>query len=76
MRTITLQSIKTNGAKAIPDDHVVYLIVNSKPKAVLVPPEQYEMLIDAFEELEDIQAIEAHRGEETIPYEEYRSKRT
>lgn len=69
MTTISLQDIKTHGAKAIPDGKIVYLVVNSKTKAVLVPPENYEMLVDALEELEDIRIIEERRGEPTIPLE-------
>ena len=70
MTTITLQDIKSRGAGAIPDQKVVYLIVNSKTKSVLVPPAEYEMLIDALEELEDIKAIEARRGEKTLEWDE------
>lgn len=70
MRTITLQEIKQHGAKAIPDDVPVFLIVNSKPKSVLVPLDEYETLVEALEELEDIEAIEARRHEETVPYSE------
>lgn len=68
MNTITLQDIKTRGAKAIPDQQVTYLIVNSQPKSVLVPPEEYQMLLAAQEELEDIRAIEERKGEGTVPF--------
>lgn len=67
MNTITLQDIKKRGSKAIPNDKVVYLIVNSKVQSVVVPPDQYEMMVDALEELEDIAYIKAHQNEETIP---------
>lgn len=70
MTTITLQDIKTRGAKAIPDGQAVYLIVNSKPKSVLVPPDIYEMLMNALEELEDIQAIEERKHEKSVPFKE------
>ena len=69
MRTITLQDLKRNGAKAIPSDQVVYLFVNSKPKSVLVPPEEYEMLLEALEELDDIRIIEERKHEKNIPLE-------
>ena len=75
MRTITLQTIKTKGAKAIPDDMPVYLIVNSKTKSVLVPPDEYEMLIEALEDLEDMRAIEERKNEKTIPFEKFFSKK-
>lgn len=68
MKTITLQEIKQRGAKAIPDDVPVFLIVNSKPKSVLVPIDEYESLVEALEELEDIQVIEQRRDEETVEY--------
>jgi hypothetical protein len=68
MTTITLQDIKTHGAKAIPDEKVVYLIVNSQTKSVLVPPEEYETLIAAQEELEDMKAIEERKNEPTVPF--------
>lgn len=70
MRTITLQDLRSRGAKAIPDGRVVYLIVNSKTKAVLVPPEEYETLIEALEDLEDIRIIEERKNEGTIPFEQ------
>jgi hypothetical protein len=69
MITITLQDIKTKGAKAIPDREPAYLIVNSRLKSVLVPPEEYEALIEAMEQLEDIKAIDERKDEATIPYE-------
>lgn len=67
--TITLQDIKRHGSRAIPDSHAVYLIVNSKKKTVLVPPREYEMLLDALEDLEDIAAIETRKNEPLIPFE-------
>lgn len=69
MRTITLQDIKSRGAKAIPNNVAVYLIVNSKPKSVLVPVEEYESTMEALEELEDIKAIESRKDEDVIPLE-------
>ena len=69
MVTITLQDLKSRGSKAIPEGKVVYLIVNSKPKAVLVPPEEYELLVEAMEDLEDLQAIQERRHEKAVPFE-------
>lgn len=68
MNTITLQDIKSHGAKAISDEQATYLIVNSQKKSVFVPPAEYEMLIAAFEELEDIKAIEERKTEPTVPF--------
>ncbi|MDD5103182.1 MAG: hypothetical protein PHX93_02160 [Candidatus Peribacteraceae bacterium] len=70
MNTITLQDLKSRGSKAIPDGKVVYLIVNSKVKAAIVPPDQMEALVEAFEELEDIQAIEAAKNEPLYTWEQ------
>ncbi len=70
MTTITLQDIKSHGARVISDDKVTYLIVNSQTKSVMVPPAEYAMLVAAQEELEDIQAIEDRKNEETIPFAE------
>lgn len=58
MKTITLQDIKTNGSKALSDDEVTYLIVNSQPKSAIVPIELFEQYVDALEELEDIKDSE------------------
>ncbi len=68
MNTITLQDIKSHGAKAISDDSTTYLIVNSQTKSVMVPPDEYAMLIAAQEELEDIRAIEERKNEKTIAF--------
>lgn len=68
MTTITLQDIKSHGAGAIPDGKTVYLIVNSRIKSVLVSPREYEFLIAAQEELEDIKAIEERKNEPVVPF--------
>ena len=70
MKTVTLQDIKRRGSKAISENGPIYLIVNSKPKSVILPLHEYESLMEALEELEDILSIEARKGEETIPWEE------
>lgn len=70
MKTITLQDIKKHGSKSISDDVPVYLIVNSKPKCVMVPVDQFENMMDALEEIEDIQTIKERKDEETITTEE------
>ncbi|MFH1670802.1 MAG: type II toxin-antitoxin system Phd/YefM family antitoxin [Patescibacteria group bacterium] len=70
MKTITLQDIRKHGSKSISDDAPVYLIVNSKPKCVMIPIDQYESMMDALEEIEDMIDIEARKDEETISTEE------
>lgn len=70
MKTITLQDIKRFGSKALSKNEPLYLIVNSKPISVIVPLHEYETLIEAMEELEDILDIEASKSEKTVSYEE------
>ena len=70
MKTITLQDIKKHGSKSISDDAPVYLIVNSKPKCVMIPIDQFENMMDALEEIEDMQTIEERKNEGTVPLEE------
>jgi PHD/YefM family antitoxin component YafN of YafNO toxin-antitoxin module len=70
MTTITIQDLKRRGAKAIPEDVPVYLIVNSKPKSVLLPVADYESLMDMMEEFEDIKTIEKRKNEKSIKLED------
>lgn len=65
-KNITLQDIKRHGAKALPTSGTSYIIVNSKPKSAVLPVDEYEMLIEALEELEDIRAIETRHHEDTV----------
>lgn len=69
MTTITIQDLKKHGAKALADDRVTTLIVNSKPKGVFVPPDLYEALVEAMEDLEDLQAIAERKEEPTYTLE-------
>ncbi|MBN1915690.1 hypothetical protein JW796_01685 [Candidatus Dojkabacteria bacterium] len=68
MKTISLQDLKRRGSKAIPNNEVSYLIVNSKPKSAIVPYEEYEALIEAIEELEDIKDYEARKNEKSTDW--------
>ena len=76
MDTITLQTLRTYGSKAIPDGKTLYLIVNSQLKSVLVPPEQYEMFMNVLEEYEDLKAIEDRRSEKTVGWEKVFPKKS
>lgn len=69
METITLQTLRTKGSKAIPDGKTLYLIVNSELKSVLVPPAEYAMLQDVLEEYEDMKCIEERRQEKTMGWD-------
>ncbi len=66
MKTVTVKDIKNNGSKAIPNDEVSYLVVNSELKSALVPIDQYESYVESMEELEDIKATLQRMQEENI----------
>jgi len=70
MKTITLQDIKRFGSKALSNNEPLYLIVNSKPKSVIIPLHEYESMVEAMEELEDILTIEETKDEPTVSLEE------
>lgn len=70
MKTITLQDIKRFGSKALSNNEPLYLIVNSKPKSVIIPLHEYESMVEAMEELEDILDIEARKNEKTVSHED------
>lgn len=72
MKTITIQDIKKHGSKSISDDAPIYLIVNSKPKCVMIPVDQFENMMDALEDIEDLAVFEARKNEETISSKEMR----
>lgn len=74
MKTVTIREIKNNGSKAIPTDEVSYLVVNSELKSALVPMEQYEIYLEALEELEDIKSTIARIQEEDLPAEDVFAK--
>lgn len=70
MKTLTIQDIKKNGSKVISDEEVSYLIVNSKPKSVIMPFDQYEEMVEALEDYEDIRDAKLREDEATIDAEE------
>ena len=69
MNTITLKDIKSKGSKAISDDKVNFLLVNSTVKSAILPIREYQMLVEGLEELEDINDIKKRRNEKTITFE-------
>jgi len=75
MDSITLQDIRTSGSKAMPDDRTVYLIVNSKVRSAVVPIREYEMMVAAMDELEDIRAIKDRKDEGTVGIDDVFGKR-
>lgn len=70
MKTVTISDIKRWGSKVLSSNGPLYLIVNSKPKSVILPLHEYESLVEAMEDLEDMIAIEESRDEPTVPLEE------
>jgi hypothetical protein len=70
MHAISIQDIKTKGAKVLDENEPNFLIINSKLKYCITPIEQYNMLIEALEELEDIRAIEQSIGAKTYSMDE------
>ena len=70
MVTITISDIRTKGASGISDDQTSMLIVNSKPKSAIVPYDQYEMLMEAMQDLQDRIAIENRKDDEVITADE------
>jgi hypothetical protein len=69
MKTITLKDLRTNGAKAISDNEVSLLIVNSLPKSALLPIDIYEDFLSSVEELIDIKTTIEREKEDNIPAE-------
>jgi hypothetical protein len=69
MKTLTLKELRTNGAKAISDNEVSLLIVNSVPKSALLPIDIYEDFLSSVEELIDIKTTIERMKEENIPAE-------
>lgn len=70
MKTVTIQDIKRHGSKTIGGGGPVYLIINSKPHSVILPLHEFENIIDALEEYEDILAIKERENEPTVEWED------
>lgn len=70
IKTITIQDIRKHGAKGLPKEDVVYLIVNSKPLAAIVPIEYFETLEQMLEDAEDVRDIELRSDEKLVPLAE------
>ncbi len=70
MKTVTITDIKRLGAKALKKDGPVYVIVNSRPLSVMLPVEQYELLMRTLEYLEKKSEDEQIERERNMPMEE------
>lgn len=73
-KTINIQDLKTRGANVLDKTQTSYLIVNSKVEYAIVPAEEYDILLDIVEELEDIKSIEERKDEDVLSEEEFLSE--
>lgn len=53
----------------------ILVMRRSQPAAVLLDPEYYKMLEEAFEDIADIRIIEKRKNEPTVPFAKYFEKR-
>ena len=72
LKTLTVQDIRKRGSKAISDEELMLLIVNSKPKSVIIPHKIFDEMIEHMEDLEDLVDVYESEGEdeEEIPWED------
>jgi len=68
LHTVTLQELRKHGSKSLPSDRTVFLIVNSKPMSAIVPIEEYALLEQMREDMEDRADIEARKNEKAVPF--------
>ena len=68
MNTVTIQEIRNKGSQVF--NELTTLIVNSKPKAVIVPIDVYEAMVEAIEDADDIRVAKERENEELIPIDE------
>lgn len=77
MATMNVSSARENLPAAVEtaQTEAVFLERYGRPAAVLVSPEQYEKMMDALEESEDIQAFDAALAEEgeNIPWDQVKA---
>lgn len=57
------------------EPEIKYVTEKGKPQAVILSLKDYERLLNAFEDLRDIQSAERRRNEPSIEYSTYRKKR-
>lgn len=71
MNFVTFQDIKKKGALALKDSGPTYLISHSKVKGAFVPLAEYEQMIEALEELQDIALADKRIKQPIISSEEF-----
>ncbi|AND15650.1 type II toxin-antitoxin system Phd/YefM family antitoxin [Rathayibacter tritici] len=66
MVTISVTDARANFSDLVERSHTEAVIVErrGRAEAVIVSPEQYERMMDALEEVEDVQAFDAAMAEE------------
>ena len=69
--TVTIQDIKKRGGKAISDDEITMIIINSKPKGYILPPAVYEEIMEYLEDMEDALEVQKRLNEPYISEEEF-----
>lgn len=78
INTVSITNLKQNTADVIErvktDGSPILVIQHSEPAAVLVNPDEYEALIVALEDAEDIRDLELRKNEPTVPFEEVAKK--
>lgn len=79
INTISITDLKQNTASVVKkvkeSGRPHFILQRSEVAAVLVDPEKYQILEQALEDMEDLQAIEKRKDEPTVPFEKYFSKR-
>jgi len=77
MTTYSVSEARENFSEAIATSAVeaVFIQKHGEAAAVLISPERYEQLMDALEEIEDIQAIEEAKLDPrpSIPWEQVKA---
>lgn len=79
INTVSISDLKQNTASVIKMvkgvGKSIVVLQRSKPAAVLVDPDFYQLLEEALEDMADLKAIEERKNEPTIPFDEYFIKR-
>lgn len=79
IQTVSITDLKQNTSGVVnrvrTSKEPILVIQNSEPAAVIVDPNHYESLEEAFEDLLDLRSIKETEDEPTISLEEYYKKR-
>lgn len=79
INTVSITDLKQNTSKVIGkvknEGKSLIVLQRSKVAAVLVDPEYYDILEEALEDLADLKAVEERKGDTTVDFDKYFSKR-